>query len=411
MKHLFSSARLALTIAATLSLAACNKDNDDVTPADPDAGKEYRFVRLLVADEQASTLTQLTPFDGSTASFSAKYPLATLYPTASGRYAAVLYQSQNLVEMFDTGLESHDGHADVKGTAKWATISATGPKPTHFKSHDEETLIFNDGDGTLSVADEDDFHTPGARFNTINAGLSAHHGAMAHLSNDTYAVTETQPGSTAPTGVRIINENGGLVHAATLQTGSLHGNASDGENAVFGAWTTTANASGSVLVVNKSGQQRLIANPANLGANRLGTIYYAEGAKKFIGYSATKGAYLIDLAANSMTPIYEGTDAIQCKLDNAGKQLLVLTLGGQLRVYDLTTNSLKQQGTVIAATPAADVYKPVLEATERFAYIAVPALGEVHQVQLDNLGSITKHKVTARPVRLTLLGIETSESH
>ena len=51
MKHLFSSARLALTIAATLSLAACNKDNDDVTPADPDAGKVYRFVRVLVADE------------------------------------------------------------------------------------------------------------------------------------------------------------------------------------------------------------------------------------------------------------------------------------------------------------------------------------------------------------------------
>jgi hypothetical protein len=165
------------------------------------------------------------------------------------------------------------------------------------------------------------------------------------------------------------------------------------------------------LVVNKSGQQRLIANPANLGANRLGSIYYAEGAKKFIGYSATKGAYLIDLAANSMTPIYEGTDAIQCKLDYAGKQLLVLTLGGQLRVYDLATNSLKQQATVIAATPAADVYKPVMEASERFAYIAVPALGEVHQVQLDNLSAVTKHKVTARPVRLTLLGIETSESH
>jgi hypothetical protein len=57
------------------------------------------------------------------------------------------------------------------------------------------------------------------------------------------------------------------------------------------------------------------------------------------------------------------------------------------------------------------VYKPILEASARFAYIAVPALGEVHQVQLDNLSSVTKHKVTARPVRLTLLGIETSEAH
>jgi hypothetical protein len=53
----------------------------------------------------------------------------------------------------------------------------------------------------------------------------------------------------------------------------------------------------------------------------------------------------------------------------------------------------------------------VLESSGRFAYLAVPALGEVHQVRLDDLSTTAKYKVTARPVRLALLGIETSESH
>ncbi|MCH5689328.1 hypothetical protein LWM68_36865 [Niabella sp. W65] len=60
---------------------------------------------------------------------------------------------------------------------------------------------------------------------------------------------------------------------------------------------------------------------------------------------------------------------------------------------------------------SADVYKPVLEATERFAYIAIPASGEVHQVSLADFSKVIKHKVSARPVRLALFGFESSEEH
>lgn len=399
----------ALFLLLTACFAACKKDND--SQPEPDTGKEQKFVRVLVSDETSTTLTQIDPFALKITAFTGKYPLANLYGTASGRYAAVLYGAQNLVEVFDSGLQSHDDHIDVDGIAKWAPITANGIKPAHFKSKGKESLIFNDGDGTLSVGNDADFNTAGAKFKTVNAGLLPHHGAMAQFTNGNYAVTATTTSGASPTRVMIVDKNGALVHAATQEVGNIHGNASDGQNAVFGAFTSSAATAGGVLVVAQNGTQRVIPNPDGFGAFRLGTILFAESAKKFIGYAATKGTYLIDLTANRITPIYAGTDAFQCKVDYAGKNLLVLTLDGKLRIYDLASGNLKKEGTAISAVVATDTYKPVLEATAKYAYIAVPSAGEVQQIDLTDFTKITKHKVSARPVRLTLLGFESSAGH
>jgi len=401
----------SLLFLLATGFAACKKDGSPVEPEPVPATKEYKFVRVLVADETAATLTQIEPFAAKTTAFTAKYPLASIYGTASGRYAAVLYGAQNLVEVFDSGLHSHDDHIDVDGIAKWASITANGTKPTHFKSKNNESLIFNDGDGTLSVGNDSDFNTANARFKTVNAGLLPHHGAMAQFTNGNYAITSTATAGVSPTRVIVTDKNGALVHASTQEVGAIHGNASDGQNAVFGAFTSPAATAGGVLVVAQNGTQRFIQNPDGFGAFRLATVLYAESAKKFIGYVAAKGAYLIDLTANKITPVYAGADAFQCKVDYAGKNLLVLTLDGKLRIYDLLSGSMKREGRAIGAVASADTYKPVLEATARFAYVAMPGAGEVHQIDLTDFTKVIKHKVTARPVRLTLLGFESSAEH
>jgi hypothetical protein len=391
------------------SFAACKKDNN--SPEPEESNKEHKFLRVLVSDETSATLTQIEPFTAKVLPFVGKYPLANIYGTASGRYAAVLYGSQNLVEVFDSGLHAHDDHIDVDGIAKWSFITANGIKPTHFKSKGNETLIFNDGDGTLSVGNDADFNTPNAKFKTVNAGLLPHHGAMAQFTNGNYAITSTSTAGVSPNRVIVTDKNGALVFASTQQVGAIHGNASDGQHAVFGAYASSAATDGGVLVVAQNGAQRFIPNPTSFGAFRLGTILYAERAKKFVGYVAAKGAYLIDLTGNSITPIYAGSDAFQCKVDYAGKNLLVLTFDGKLRIYDLATGSLKKEGTIITAVATADAYKPVLEATERFAYVAIPAVGEVHQIDLTDFTKVVKHKVTSRPVRLALFGFESSAEH
>ncbi len=403
--------RTAAVVALLAGFAACNKNDDVLPPTPPEDANEYKFVRVLVSDETSTTLSFLQPFDAKITTFQTKFPLANLYPTASGRYAAVLYGTNNLVEVFDNGLLSHDDHVDVAGSPKWSPITATGPKPTHFKSKNRESLVFNDGDGTLSVGNEADFNTAGATFKIVNAGLVAHHGAMAQFTNGNYAITWASAAGKSPTRVKIIDKNGAEVHASTREVGNLHGNASDGQYAVFGAFTDASATAGGALVVAQNGTQNFINNPADFGAARLGTILYAESAKKFIGYSAAKGAYIIDITGNKMTAIYSGADAFQCKVDYSGKNLLLLTTDGKLRIYDLATGVLKKEGAAISAVNSADVYKPVLEATERFAYIAVPSSGEVHQISLADFSKVVKHKVSARPVRLALFGFESSEEH
>lgn len=395
-------------------LYACKKDRA-IAPDQPvaEAKKEEKYVRLLVADETATKLSLLDPSTGKTTAFDTKYPLASLYATASGRYAGVIYAAQNLVEVFDNGLSTHDDHIDVVGDAKFTSFTADGIKPAHFKSKGNETLIFNDGEGTLSIANDADFKTTG-KFKKINAGLQAHHGAMAQFGNGTIAVTSTSTdpsGAVVPNKVIVIDKTGATVKQHTKEVGAIHGNASDGNNAVFGAFTGFDKSAGGVLVVNENGTQKFINNPDKFGAFRLGTILYAPAAKKFIGYVATKGAYLVDVDKDKITPIYEGNDSYQCKVDYAGKNLLILTLDGKLRIYDLVSGALKKEGAVTSAVQSADTYKPVIEATSKFAYIAVPTNGEVLQVDLSSFKNTTKIKVTARPVRMALFGFESSASH
>ncbi|MGV3585695.1 MAG: hypothetical protein ACO1OF_01735 [Adhaeribacter sp.] len=399
------SKTILCALAVTL-FASCEKDEHDHNHQPDVASKEFEYVRLLTADGTSTKITQVKPTDGSTLSFDAKYSNANLYTTASGRYAALIFGNQNLVEFFDSGLEYHGDHVDMKGTPKFAAITGEGLKPSHFKSKGDESIVFNDGDGTLTVAKEADFHAPGAKMQVINAGLQPHHGAMVKFNNGNYGVTFTDNTSTlsGPHGVKIINASGAELVASTLPTSRIHGNATDGTNAVFGA-------DGGALVVTQTGQQRLIPNPNGFETVRIGTILYAEAAKKFIGYTNLKGAYFIDITANQITPIFESTTIMQCKVDKAGKNLLVLLLDGTLKVYNLATGNLKKEGLVIPATTANETLKPVLEATEKFAYIAIPALGEVHQVLLTDFTKVTKIKVSPQPTKLAIMGYETNESH
>ncbi|MET0300210.1 MAG: hypothetical protein ABW036_10625 [Flavitalea sp.] len=400
--------KLSPVLLAVLFVTACKKNDsgDHDHDHEEETVEEFRHIRLLVSDVNGTTLTQVAPVDGKITNFEARYPNATLYATGTSRFAALLYGTRNFSEFFDTGLELHDDHVDIKGTPKFAAITAEGLKPTHFKSRGTETLIFNDGDGTLSVGEESNFHTTGAKFNVLNAGLDAHHGAMAQFDNKTYAVTFVDKSSAkaGPHGVKIINASGTVVHESTLPVSRLHGNATDGTNAVFGV-------EGGVLVVNASGAQKLIPNPGDWGTIRLGTILEAKGVNKFVGFVATKGAYLIDIAANSIVPILENTDVMQAKVNMKGNHLNVLLHDGTLKIFDLANNTLLREKNVVPATSTTEAIKPVMEATSKYVYITSPSTGEVHQVKTEDLSAVTKFKVSAQPSKLVILGFETNESH
>lgn len=402
MKSNLFKTLLAISIAS--AFFSCEKDDEEVvTPVEE---TEYKFVRILVNDELTNQLSLVDPVKLSVESFTAQYPKSALYPTQAGRFGALVNSSNNLVQLFDTGFEGHGDHVDVKGTPKFGALIGDGNKPTHFKSKADEIITFNDGDGTLSIADAADFHVSGAKMKTINSGNIAHHGAMTKFDNGTYAITE-KDGSVSgvlPEGVKIIDGSGKTLFASTVQTKGIHGNASDGKVSLFGS-------SSGILVVEPTGNQHLIAHPASFGTAWFGSILEARGAGKFIGYTAAVGAYLIDPVADKVTPIIESADLIQVKVDYAGNKLIALLHNGEVKIYDLKTNSLVKSGNVIGATAKDEKQKPQIEATSKYLYITQPKTGELLKVGAADFSKINKIKVSTTPYRLTVLGIESSESH
>jgi hypothetical protein len=393
-----------LTLALSLAIVSCDNDDDNVV--NPETQAEFKFIRILVNDELTKELSLVDPVKLSVEKFEAQYPKSALYGTQAGRFGALVNGANNHVQLFDTGFEGHGDHVDVKGTPKFGALTGTGNKPTHFKSKGDEIITFNDGDGTLAIAKEADFHVNGAKMNIIKTGNIAHHGAMTKFDNGTYAITE-KDGSVAgtlPERVRIIDVSGKTLFASTIQTKGIHGNATNGSVSLFGS------ASG-ILVVEQGGTQRLIAHPADFGDAWFGSILEAKGAGKFIGFTAAKGAYVIDVAANSVTPILASTDIMQVKVDYAGNNLVILLHSGEVRIFDLKSNSFTKTGTVIPASSKEETQKPQIEATSRFIYITQPKSGELIRIDITDFAKTERIKVSATPYRLTVLGIESDESH
>lgn len=398
--------KLLFLFAISLFAVSCSNDDDNHDDHDHnETSEEHTFVRVLVSDEKTTELTLFDPHEEKTSSFTAKFAKSSLYTTESGRFAGIVHRDNNFVETFDSGLELHGDHIDVDDVPKFGILATSTLKPTHFKSKIGEILTFNDGDGTLSVGKEADVNKAGATFKTVNAGLLAHHGAMATFKNGTYAITEKDNSvtGTLPEKVKIIDNTGKTLFDAKIQTKGIHGNASDGVYAVFGS-------SSGILVVESNGNQKLIDHPSDFGTAWFGSILETASAGKFIGYTAAKGAYLIDVVANTVKPIIANTTIMQCKVSYDHKKLAVLLHSGDLKIYNISNLSVEKETKATSETATDATLKPQMAVTDRFAYITSPTTGELLQVNLSTL-AIKKTKVSATPYMITVLGYENSETH
>ena len=398
--------RLIFLFALSAFAVSCSNDDDNNNDGSEEALTEFKYLRILLSDEKTNELSLVNPSTATATFFDAKFPKSALYTTESGRFAGIIHRADNTVETFDSGFESHGDHVDTKGTPKFGALIGQSLAPTHFKSKKGELLTFNDGDGTLSVAKETEIHTVGAKFKTINAGLLAHHGAMATFSNGTYAITEKDNSivGTLPEKVKIIDNTGKTLFDAKIATKGIHGNASDGTYAVFGS------ASG-VLVVESSGNQRLITLPEDFGTAWCGSILETSIDGKFIGYTAAKGAYLIDVINSTIKPILQSTKIMQCKVSYNHSKLGILLHSGEIKLFDLNSLQAIKEAKVITETAEDSKQKPQMTLTENFAYITSPTTGELFQLNLKSMAIVNKIKVSNTPYMITIIGFENSTGH
>ncbi|MBT9394878.1 hypothetical protein KLP40_17060 [Hymenobacter sp. NST-14] len=245
-----------LAVAAAGAFTSCDKSDDE--PAKPET--ESAFARVLVTDKTSTAVTLLNPAKNEQTAFTSSFGGSAVYTSSTGRWATLVNTNNNLVEFFDTGIERHDDHVHVKGTPKWGLTRSAAVKPTHVYSSHNQISIFNDGDASISYVAEGELHTQPAPANFATG--PAHHGALARFDNGTYAVTHknnTVAGA-LPEQVKLVNAQGAVVAAPTVSTQGIHGEAGDGQQALFGS------ASG-VLVIRQTGEQRLIPYPAGAGSN------------------------------------------------------------------------------------------------------------------------------------------------
>ncbi len=396
---------VALFVSSSLFLSCSN--DDEVTESVDQSVSEFKHLRILVSDEVSTTLNLVNPSLNTTISFESKFPKSALYTSGSGRFGTVIHRENDVTETFDTGLEFHGDHVDIKGTPKFGAMVGNSSKPTHFKSDFGEILTFNDGDATLAVGKETDIHNAGATMAIVNTGLLAHHGAMAIFSNGTYAITEKDNSITGalPERVRIISKTGTLVFPSTIATNGIHGNASDGQTAVFGS------ASG-ILVVKSDGQQELIPHPQDFGTAWFGTILETATVGQFVGYTAAKGAYLINVLNNTVTPIFENTNIMQCKVSYDKTTLGILLHSGNFISFNLASNTVAtNEVNIIGATQTTSTQKPQMVLTQRFIYVTSPTTGELLMFNSKNTSDLRKIKVSNTPYRLSIMGFENSADH
>lgn len=184
----------------------------------------------------------------------------------------------------------------------------------------------------------------------------------------------------------------------------IHGNASDGTYAVFGS------ASG-VLVVESSGKQKFITLPEDFGTAWFGSILETKAKGKFIGYTAAKGAYLIDVVNGTIKPILQSTAIMRCKVSYNATKLGILLHCGEFKLFSLTSLQVEKEGKVINKTATDATLKPQMQLTENFAYITSPTTGELLQVNLATMTIAKKIKVSNTSYMITILGFENSKSH
>lgn len=394
MKHIFTSALTASLLL--IGLSSCDKNKDPQKPVEPET--ENAYVRLLVADKTSNALTLLSPAKNEQATFQATHGGSSLYPVGTGRWAVVANSTNNLVEFFDTGIERHDDHVHVVGTPKWGLTRATAPTPSHVYSSHNRVSIFHDGDASISHVAENQLHTAAAPAN-FRTG-TAHHGAMVLFNNGTYAVTHknnTVSGA-LPEQVKLVNAQGAVVHAPVVSTQGIHGDAGDGQQALFGS-------SSGVLVVKQTGEQRLIPYPAGAGTNWLSTIYYAKAARTFLGARNGYGVFRIDPAAGTMTQVGSTARFVRAALDEEGETMLVLGEDGTLTVYDAATGNRRTSRSLSGLLEVAAA-TPYLAASRHYVYITNAPQGKVHMLRKDNLAEHGTFSVGGAPLRITLVGAD-----
>ncbi|WP_337868407.1 hypothetical protein [Meiothermus sp.] len=350
--------------------------------------------RLVVADGKAGLLRVIDLETGElVGSFSAPGP-ANVYGAGNGIYAFAVHREQNRVSVVYGGLrqEDHGDHKDLVVEAPYILQTfTTGPKPTHFSSHDGIVTIYNDGDGTVAVLDEKSLGL-GLRMREVATG-APDHGAPLAMGNVVLAGSLNR-------GVVEVFSQGGQKITTFSGCPRLHGEAALGNRIAFGC-------SDGVLLLERQGNgfvSRKLPNPAGALQNaRVGTLVSHAKYPFFIG-NFGQGLVRVD---NQLSVYPLPANPVRFGFDKNGV-LVVLTADGSLHTLEAPTGkvtaSLKISAPITASGEGA--VRPGLALGDGKAFVTLPDKGEVLEVELAEMVVKRRFNVGGAPGSVAWLWVD-----
>ena len=423
--------RAALVVALSSTAAACGTgaatsdgastsrpssaqetaaDSTGDHPEAPDGTEEVADPqpRLVVGDGEAGTVTLLDLVTGEPLDTYEVAEPPYLSTSPEGRLAYLVAHESDEVDVLATGAWSvdhgdHDHHF-VEDAGLLEPV--TGPAPSHVVANDEATAVFTDGDGSVTLLDEDALAEGEATGETIATGRP-HHG-VAVAVDDGVVVTLPDPAlpeGELPHGVTVRDEAGQVV-AESSGCPELHGEVTTGAGLAF------ACADG-VLVVEPDGAEstfRTVAYPADATGLRAWSLVGDERSDVVFGALAgedtSRAIARIDLTAGTATQVPLPAEASAVALDPANDVVLVVTSEGRVHAVDATTGEVRASVPVVGTSdPAAEVPHPQIAVGDDRAYVSDPAAGTVVEVATnDDLRVTRTFDLGGAPQRLVVAG-------
>ncbi|WP_286234867.1 5-methyltetrahydrofolate--homocysteine methyltransferase [Thalassotalea sediminis] len=377
-------------------------------------------------------------------SFSLTHDSNTLKASAGYRYAVINSRAQDYVGFIDSGLwrENHGDHLhDYQQEPVMSNYElVSNSRPTHIVNHDGQMAVFYDGDATtgtaaaVQVITDNDISTETMALPGIQYTMNMH--GVAEPRGEHLLSTIRRDDSESTSNAKVLPDQVGVYHlhegeyeleqTLDITCPDLHGAAQNSEVVVFGC-------SDGVLVAHQHNDEyeaEKVANIAELGSLRIGSVYGHEANESFIGVASAHGggeAILVtihpedgEMEQLDWQPM-ENASPISYAFSFNGEHFLILDNQGYLTILTQHDHDGHAEWEVagqidisqedITAMPEGMSFSMTVAQNDHFAYVADPFAQHILQIHLDDMEIEGDIELGFSPAKIAWLGIaEESES-
>ena len=381
--------------------------------------------RLLIGDGEAGSMSVIDLETGevSQGQFDLMERAGRIYATKTGRFAVAVSSDADTAHLFDGGvfMQGHGDHFDlVEVPAQKLGVDLAGDRPVHLYVGGEWATIFYDGSGDVVLINEHELEEQGHSYVPVRFNVGPQHGAAVPLEDDLFAISikdpdyPANPDARRPIGAEIRDLDANILYTAEAGCPDLHGDASNGHQAVFGC------TGGALMVEAHDGEFGHVFVPAPEGSPedfRLTSVWGYPGLDHFFALGSAVGLYVVDPEEGEMEqliPASEDLRPIQVAFSYDGEALFVVMSDGELRMYEAHDLELVASASDFLATPVETGFwaRPHVTTAPGAVFITDSVGGMVHQLDAHDLEMVDHWEVAGTPTKIAFVGVlGESEGH